>query len=54
VLGSPGLPIAMRQSDGNSFTNAPGLISIYMLAVGHTRFIRMNQKQGRSSPMIIG
>jgi hypothetical protein len=50
---SPGLPIAMRASP-IKFTYAPGLISIYMQAVGHTRFIKMNQKQGRTSPKYYG
>jgi hypothetical protein len=37
---SPGLPIAMRLGGGIKFTYAPGLISIYMQSVGHTRFIK--------------
>ena len=36
------------------FTYAPGLISIYMQAVGHTRFIRMNQQMGKTSPRYYG
>jgi hypothetical protein len=36
------------------FTYAPGLISIYMQGVGHTRFIRMNQQQGKTSPNYYG
>ena len=51
---SPGLPIAMRMGGGIKFTYAPGLISIYMQSVGHTRFIRMNQKQGKTSPKYYG
>jgi len=50
---SPGLPIAMRTGP-IKFTYAPGLISIYMQAVGHTRFIRMNQKEGKTSPKYYG
>jgi len=50
---SPGLPIAMR-SGPIKFTYAPGLISIYMQGVGHTRFIRMNQQQGKTSPNYYG
>jgi hypothetical protein len=50
---SPGLPIAMRASP-IKFTYAPGLISIYMQAVGHTRFIRMNEKLGKTSPKYYG
>ena len=50
---SPGLPIAMR-SGPIKFTYAPGLISIYMQAVGHTRFIKMNQQQGKTSPKYYG
>ena len=50
---SPGLPIAMRTGP-IKFTYAPGLISIYMQAVGHTRFIRMNQEQGKTSPKYYG
>ena len=50
---SPGLPIAMRTGP-IKFTYAPGLISIYMQAVGHTRFIRMNEKQGKTSPKYYG
>ena len=51
---SPGLPIAMRLGGGIKFSYAPGLISIYMQAVGHTRFIRMNQKQGVTAPKYYG
>jgi hypothetical protein len=50
---SPGLPIAMRTGP-IKFTYAPGLISIYMEAVGHTRFIRMNQEMGKTSPKYYG
>jgi hypothetical protein len=50
---TPGLPIAMRAGP-IKFTYAPGLISIYMQAVGHTRFIKMNQQQGRTSPKYYG
>jgi len=50
---SPGLPISMR-SGPIKFTYAPGLISIYMQAVGHTRFIRMNQEMGKTSPKYYG
>ncbi len=51
---SPGLPIAMRMGGGIKFTYAPGLISIYMQSLGHTRFIRLNQKQGKTSPKYYG
>ena len=51
---SPGLPIAMLLAGGNKFTYAPGLISIYMQAVGNTRFIRMNQPMGKTSPKYYG
>jgi len=51
---SPGLPIAMRMGGGIKFTYAPGLISIYMQSLGHTRFIRMNQEQGKTSPRYYG
>jgi len=50
---SPGLPIAMRTGPVK-FTYSPGLISIYMQAVGHTRFIKMNQKMGKTSPKYYG
>jgi hypothetical protein len=50
---SPGLPIAMRTGP-IKFSYAPGLLSIYMQAVGHTRFIRMNQEQGKTSPKYYG
>jgi hypothetical protein len=50
---SPGLPIAMR-SGPIKFTYAPGLLSIYMQGVGHTRFIKMNQQQGKTSPKYYG
>ena len=50
---SPGLPISMRTGP-IKFTYAPGLISIYMQAVGHTRFIRMNQAMGKTSPKYYG
>jgi hypothetical protein len=51
---SPGLPIAMRMGGGVKFTYTPGLISIYMQSLGHTRFIKMNQKQGKTSPKFYG
>jgi len=51
---SPGLPIAMRMGGGIKFTYAPGLISIYMQSLGHTRFVRMNQTQGKTSPKFYG
>ena len=50
---SPGLPISMRTGP-IKFTYTPGLISIYMQAVGHTRFIRMNQAMGKTSPKYYG
>ena len=50
---SPGLPIAMR-SGPIKFTYAPGLLSIYMQGTGHTRFIKMNEKQGKTSPKYYG
>ena len=50
---SPGLPISMR-SGPIKFTYAPGLISIYMQGVGHTRFIKMNEQQGKTSPKYYG
>ncbi len=50
---TPGLPIGMR-SGPIKFTYAPGLISIYMQGVGHTRFIRMNQPMGKTSPKYYG
>jgi hypothetical protein len=50
---SPGLPIAMR-SGQIKFTYAPGLIAMYMQGVGHTRFIRMNQPMGKTSPKYYG
>ena len=50
---SPGLPIAMR-SGRIKFTYTPGLIAIYMQGVGHTRFIRMNQPMGKTSPKYYG
>jgi hypothetical protein len=50
---SPGLPIGMRSGPAK-FTYAPGLISIYMQGVGHTRFIRMNQPMGKTSPKYYG
>jgi hypothetical protein len=50
---SPGLPIAMRMGQ-IKFTHAPGLIGIYMQSTGHTRFIRMNGKQARTSPRYYG
>jgi hypothetical protein len=50
---SPGLPIGMRAGP-IKFAYSPGLISIYMQAVGHTRFIKMNQPQGKTSPKYYG
>jgi hypothetical protein len=50
---SPGLPIAMRIG-GPKFSYSPGLISIYMGTAGHTRFIRMNQPMGTTSPKYYG
>jgi hypothetical protein len=51
---SPGLPIAMRLGGGLKFSFAPGLISIYMQSVGHTRFIKMNQQPGATTPRYYG
>ena len=51
---SPGLPIAMHMGGGVKFSYAPGLIGIYMQGVGHTRFIPMNQQQGKTSPKYYG
>jgi hypothetical protein len=51
---SPGLPIAMRLGGGFKVTYAPGLISIYMQSVGDTRFIRMNETLGKTSPKYYG
>ena len=50
---TPGLPIAMRIG-GVNFSYSPGLISIYMGTAGHTRFIRMNQPMGETSPKYYG
>jgi hypothetical protein len=50
---SPGLPISMRTGP-IKFSYSPGLISIYQQAVGHTRFIRMNEKLGKTSPKYYG
>jgi hypothetical protein len=50
---TPGLPMAM-QVGPIKFTYTPGLISIYLQAVGHTRFIRMNQPMGKTSPKYYG
>jgi hypothetical protein len=36
------------------FSYAPGLLSIYMQATGHARFIRMNQPMGKTSPKYYG
>lgn len=48
-----GLPVIMRTGP-IKFTYEPGLISIYMQGSGHTRFIRMNQKHGTTSPKYYG
>jgi hypothetical protein len=50
---TPGLPIAMRPSP-IKLSFAPGLITIYMQSVGHTRFIKLNEKQGKTSPKYYG
>jgi hypothetical protein len=50
---TPGLPITMR-SGPLKFAYSPGLISIYMQGIGHTRFIRMNQPMGKTSPKYYG
>jgi hypothetical protein len=50
---SPGLPISMRAGPVK-FLYTPGLIAIYMQSVGDTRFIRMNQPQGATSPKYYG
>ena len=50
---TPGLPVAMR-SGPIKFGYAPGLITIYMQGTGHTRFIRMNQPMGRTTPKYYG
>lgn len=51
---SPGIPVAMRMAGGLKFTYAPGWISLYMRTVSDTRFIRMNQKQDKTSPKYYG
>jgi hypothetical protein len=51
---SPGLPITMRLGGGLKVTYAPGLITIYMQSVGDTRFIRMNEMLGKTSPKYYG
>ncbi len=51
---SPGLPLTMRLGGGIKFSFAPGMLSIYMQAVGHTRFIKMNQPLGKTSPKYYG
>jgi hypothetical protein len=50
---TPGLPIA-QVFGPIKFTYAPGMLSIYMQATGHTRFIRMNQPMGTTSPKYYG
>jgi hypothetical protein len=50
---TPGLPMAM-QVGPIKFTYTPGLLSIYLQATGHTRFIRMNQPMGKTSPKYYG
>jgi hypothetical protein len=50
---TPGLPIAMR-SGPLKFAYAPGLIIIYMQGVGGTRFVRMNQPMGPTTPKYYG
>ena len=50
---TPGLPTAM-QFGPVKFSYAPGLLSIYMQATGHARFIRMNQPMGKTSPKYYG
>jgi hypothetical protein len=50
---TPGLPYAMIFGP-LKFTYAPGLLSIYMQATGHTRFIRLNQPMGKTSPRYYG
>jgi hypothetical protein len=51
---SPGLPITMRLGGALKFTYAPGLISLYMQSVSDTRFIKMNQKLGKTTPNYYG
>jgi hypothetical protein len=51
---SPGLPIAMRLGGGIKFTYAPGWISIYMQSVSDTRFVKMNERLGKTSPKFYG
>jgi hypothetical protein len=51
---TPGLPLAMRIGGGLKFSYSPGLISIYMGTMGNTRFIRMNQPMGPTSPRYYG
>jgi hypothetical protein len=51
---TPGLPIAMRLGGAIKFTYAPGLMSVYMQSVSDTRFIKMNQKLGQTSPKFYG
>jgi hypothetical protein len=53
---TPGLPLTMRIG-GQKFTFSPGLISIYMGTVAHTRFISLNKQiadLGQTTPKYYG
>jgi len=50
---TPGIPIAIRTGP-IKFFYAPGLIAIYMQGTGHTRFIRMNEPMGTTTPKYYG
>ena len=50
---TPGIPIAMR-SGPIKFAYSPGLITIYLQGTGHTRFIKMNQPMGQTTPKYYG
>lgn len=49
----PGPPVSMRAGP-IQFTYTPGLIAIYQQATGHTRFVRMNQPMGVTTPKYYG
>jgi len=50
---TPGMPISMR-SGPIKFYYEPGQIAIYMQGVGDTRFIKLNSKQGQTTPKYYG
>jgi hypothetical protein len=50
---TPGIPVTMITGP-IKFSYSPGWLMIYMQAIGHTRFIKMNSEMGKTTPKYYG